>query len=156
MTVPGMNLSELIRATKGDRSYDKLEEAAGGKPTAARWQQLATAAQRNFPDPPTIQGMAKALGVAEKVVVLAAARTLGLDATERESQLVALLPPGADHLSLAQIDAVRHVIRVMAEPVSAQTERAEQSAQTTREVESSLGRSGPLPTQSEKSITGET
>ncbi|RRQ26270.1 hypothetical protein DK926_18660 [Rhodococcus sp. Eu-32] len=71
-------LSELIADRKGTRSYERLSQDCGGTPTAKRLHQLATKQQRNFPDPPTIRGLALGLGVSVTDVVMAAARALGL------------------------------------------------------------------------------
>lgn len=116
---PAMDLMELIRATKGDRSYADLERAGGGSPSAKRWQQLATKPQANFPDPPTIRAMARALGVSESSVIVAAGRSLGLTLDAPEGPLVDLLPPGAKKLTHHQVSAVLAVIRAMLEPADA-------------------------------------
>lgn len=104
------DLASLIKARKGDRSYDQLERDAGGKPTAARWQQLAMKPQRNFPDPETIHGISRALRVTETEVVMAAARTLGIPV--REDSHGSLSTAG---LSQDQVHIVRMVIAALAD-----------------------------------------
>lgn len=112
-----MNLAALIRATKGDRSYEDLARLSKGQPGAKRWQQLATQPQKNFPDPPTIRGMARALGVEEVRVIIASAATLGLEVTTaQESHLVSLLPPGLGRLTNVQVTAIRSVVLAMLNP----------------------------------------
>ena len=128
-TLPGMTLQELIAACKGDRSYDALETAAGGSPTSKRWQQMATKADKNFPDPPTIRGIARALSVTETVVVLAAARSLGLTVSLADaSRLAELLPPSAARLTPMQVAAVRQVVKAMVEPMDIAAEDADADA----------------------------
>lgn len=111
-----MNLSELVEATKGDRSYEDLAKQSGGSPGRQRWQQLATQPQKNFPDPPTIRSVAKVLDVSEERVVLAAAESLGLTTVREQSTVAALLPPSADRLTDKQIFAVVSVVRAMIDP----------------------------------------
>jgi hypothetical protein len=108
-----MNLAELIRTGKGDRSYEQLARDCGGRPTAARIHQIATGQARSFPDPPTIRGLARGLRVTEATVVLAAAEALGLDARLSGSRLETLLPAGIDNLTDEQVNAVLAVINTM-------------------------------------------
>lgn len=107
---------ELIRRTRGDRSYATLEADSGGSPGRQRWQQIATSPQQNFPDPTTIRTMARVLGVPETTVVLAAARSAGLDVSQPGGPLAELLPPGSTRLTERQMAAVLTVIRAMIEP----------------------------------------
>lgn len=128
-TLPGMTLQELIAACKGDRSYDQLEAAGGGSPSSKRWQQIATKVDRNFPDPPTIRAIARALAVTETTVVLAAARSLGLTIPVADAnRLAELLPPSAARLTPMQVAAVRQVVRAMVEPVDRAAEDADADA----------------------------
>lgn len=113
-----MNLAELIRIAKGDRSYDQLARDSGGRPTSARLQQIATTNPlKNFPDPPTIRGLAAGLRVTQASVVLAAAESLGLDARVSASRLAALLPAGVDDLTDSQIGAILGIIQAMLQSV---------------------------------------
>lgn len=111
-----MDLKELIRRTRGDRSYATLEADSGGSPGAQRWQQIATMQQRNFPDPATIRTMARVLGVPETTVVLAAARSAGLDIHQPGGPLAELLPPASHTLTERQLAAILAVIRAMLDP----------------------------------------
>lgn len=110
-----MNLAELIRTTKGDRSYDDLARAAGGTPGRQRWAQLATKGRplKNFPDPTTIETLATVLGVSQRKVILAAAESLGLDVSSPGDRLVDLLPPGLDELDEDERGALLTVARVL-------------------------------------------
>lgn len=105
-----MNLNELIAATKGDRSYADLAALAKQDPGSKRWQQLATQRIKNFPDPPTILGMSRALGVSPLTVIHAAAESLGFEVRRDQSRLATLLPPAADALGDTQIAAVRQMV----------------------------------------------
>lgn len=113
----GMDLAELIRRTKGDRSYEQLADAAPESPARQRWQQMGSASSaRALPAPRTVRAMASVLGVSERVVVLAAARSAGLDVDSEAGSLGTLLPPSAKQLSETQVAAVLAVIRAMLEP----------------------------------------
>lgn len=106
-----MNLSELIRHHKGDRSFDDLAKAGGGVVTSQRLQQMATTRPAEFPKPKGIRAIAKALGVREWVVVMAASESLGLDVARQVPRLAEVLPAAATELDDEQIAAITHVIR---------------------------------------------
>lgn len=107
-----MNLGELIRRNKGDRSYDTLARDCGNRPTSQRIQQIASSRRlTNFPDPESIRGLAKGLGVTEAAVVHAAAISVGLRVEEPASRLASLIPVDADRTSDRFQDAVLGVIR---------------------------------------------
>lgn len=73
-------LADLITEHKGDRSYADLSRLTGGAVTRGRWQQLATVrTQTQFPEPRTIRGVAEALRLTHLEVILAAARSVGLE-----------------------------------------------------------------------------
>lgn len=74
-----MNLGELILSRKGSRSYERLARDCGGDLTATRLHQLATAHMRRFPGPDMMTNLARGLSVSPREVVLAAARTVGMD-----------------------------------------------------------------------------
>lgn len=116
-----MDLSELINNAKGDRSLRDLARASQKTDhplSAATWHQLASpgVSRRNFPDPPTIRTIAATLGVPQRVVILAAAESLGLDVTETTSPLASLLPAGARQLTDRQTLAVLAVIQSFLDP----------------------------------------
>lgn len=77
-------LAELILATKdrNEYSYESLAKACGGVPGAGRLHQLATKEQKTFPDPETINGLARGCKVAPLEVIKAAARSLSLSVSD--------------------------------------------------------------------------
>lgn len=105
-----MDLAQLIAATKGDRTYAELADRAGGDPGRQRWHQLATKPIKNFPDPPTILGLSRALSISPHAVIRACAESLGFDRPDEQPRLVTLLPPAVDFLSDRQVDLVRALV----------------------------------------------
>ncbi|WP_032402444.1 hypothetical protein [Rhodococcoides fascians] len=103
-------LGELIADRKGTRSYERLSTACGGTPTAKRLHQLATKPQRNFPDPPTIKGLAQGLGVSVTDVVMAAARMVGLSVGVGNDPH-SLTLPNAGELPASAREAIESVTR---------------------------------------------
>lgn len=110
-----MDLAELILANKGERSYETLSRACGGVPTAGRLQQIAGRGRSlaNFPDPPSIRGLARGLGVTELAVVVAAAQTLGLDVDRALPRLVQMLPAGVEFLDEHEVNVVLTMIQTL-------------------------------------------
>lgn len=106
-----MNLNELFLTHKGTRSYDDLERACGRELTSQRLQQIATTPPKEFPKAKNIKAIARALGISEAVVVLAAAESLGLDVSRELPRLVQVLPSTASDLSDEEVAALAHVIR---------------------------------------------
>lgn len=113
-----MDLQTLIIERKGRRSYEDLARAAGGNPTAARLQQIATnpAPMRSFPSLDTLRALHRALRVPLRTVVEAAAESCGLDISGPRSRLEQWLPGDLDRLTPAQVDAVLAVIAAMLDP----------------------------------------
>lgn len=72
------DLADLIGQTKGDRSYAKLAQESGDVVIRQRWYQLATSPLKEFPEPPTIEAIARGLGVSVTDVVIACSRSVGL------------------------------------------------------------------------------
>lgn len=110
----GPTLSQLIRARMAERgwSYSDLEQESAQALSRGRWQQLGSGAeQRKFPDPASLTVIASVLQVDITTVVLAAARTLGLDAHMEGSDLANLLPAGTERLSEPIRDAILTLIR---------------------------------------------
>lgn len=130
------NLQELISLRKGDRSYEQLSKACGGYPGGPRIHQLATTEIKGFPDPSTIRGLAKGLGVTEMTVVLAAAESLGLDIQMPGGDgWAALLPAGTTKIPSYFRDAILTVVHSAIQVVEdaesrAATQPAEQSTPT--------------------------
>lgn len=110
-------ISALIEGyrTRTGASYEKIAEAAG-----TTKQTIHNAAHRRlkeWPEPTTLAGMAKALGHDITTIVLGYARELGLDVTREISGLAALLPPGATQLTARQQGAILSVVGAMLSPV---------------------------------------
>lgn len=107
-----VDLKALIASHKGRRSYERLSLDCGGTPTAARLHQLATIPQKNFPDPDTIAGLARGLGVPVTEVVMCAARSLGLRVSSGYDP-DALVLADAGLLSNSARDAITTLVREM-------------------------------------------
>ena len=77
-------LADLILETKARNgySYESFAKACGGVPGAGRLHQLATKEQKTFPDPETINGLARGCKVSPMEVITAAARSLGLNVSD--------------------------------------------------------------------------
>jgi transcriptional regulator with XRE-family HTH domain len=118
-------LSELIQERRQLRgfSYADLENRAGAVITRQRWQQLGTGVRiKEFPEPATIEAMATALDVDVAVIVLSAARSIGLDVKRgAQSDLAAMLPHSAKDLSVVQRDAIVTLVRSITEPENVDT-----------------------------------
>lgn len=114
LSVP--TLADLIQARKAARGWSYREIAARGNDviSAQRWQQLGTGVRlKEFPEPTTVAAMADALEVDVAAVLLATAKSLGLDVQRRQSELAAMLPSTAERLTPEQRDAVLAVVRAM-------------------------------------------
>jgi len=107
------NLRRLVLDLKGDRTYERLSRDCGGVPTAARLQQIATTSRpRTFPDPPTVRGLSRGLGVTVTDVILAAAAGLGLPVASVSDPSSVLLA-GVGDLPKPTRDALLSVAREM-------------------------------------------
>ena len=124
-------LDQLISERKNLRgfSYTDLENRAGSTISRQRWQQLGSGVRiKEFPEPVTIEAMADALDVDVAEVVLAAARSIGLDIKRgAHSDLAARLPSTSDRLTVVQRDAIVSLVRSITEESS----HAEQPATPT-------------------------
>ena len=109
-----MPLHALIRAAMAERgwSYSDLERASGRALTRGRWQQLGSGVvQRKFPDPSSLSVISEVLEVDITTVVLAAARSVGLDVRTRGTDLAHLLPALTERLSGRMRDAILTLVR---------------------------------------------
>ena len=108
-----MNLAELIRTTKGDRTYDQLSHDCGREPTSQRLQQMAAGKPvREFPKVSTIRNLAVGLGVSQQTVILAVAESAGLD-VRPVSGIAALIPPSDVELSDREVATILQVVRTV-------------------------------------------
>jgi hypothetical protein len=132
-----VNLSELIDTHRGGRSYAELTRDGGGTPSAERIRQLLHQPMKNFPDPPSVRGLAKALKVSQTVVVLAAAESLGLDVRTGSPRLVELLPADTRDLTERQAAAIAHLVHTIVD---------EQQGAGDGDEAASMNQPGPEPT----------
>lgn len=147
-----LTLQELIQARRDERgwSYADLEVRADHKITRGRWQQLATHVRmKAFPERDNIPIIAAVLEVDETTVVLAAAKSLGLDVRWRGPDLAQLMPAGTDQLSEAVRDAILAVIRATVSEAIARRVDDEASRPTVPSGPSVLewAKTGQVPTQ---------
>lgn len=97
-------LAELINTKRGDRTYAKLSRDCGGAPTDKRLQSMVSRPMKAFPDADTIKGLAIGLRVNAADVILASARSLGLNV--EASDTVGLNIPGAGALPDSAKEAI--------------------------------------------------
>lgn len=145
-------LDQLISEQKSLRgySYADLETRAKGVIRRQRWQQLGTGVRiKEFPEPATIEAMATALDVDVAVVVLAAARSIGLDVKRgAQSDLAARLPYSANRLSDVQRDAIVTLVRSITEvtdvlPTDSSTPAGAPSSEATHQkIDTAAGSGG--------------
>jgi hypothetical protein len=110
-----LNLSDLLLARKGSRSYERLSKDCGGFPTANRLQQIATKDISEFPTPDTIRGLSRGLGSTVTEVTLAAARSLGLSVHAGDPD--ALVLAGAGRLSADAQEVIFTIARQLLKTV---------------------------------------
>ncbi len=111
---PAPDLHDLVRTGMQARgwSYGDLVRASGGALTRGRWQQLGSGVpQRKFPDPASLTIIAQTLEVDITTVVLAAARSVGLDVSRHGAELAYLLPERTELLSQRMREAILTLIR---------------------------------------------
>jgi hypothetical protein len=78
-TNTGLNFQQLVLAHKKDDSYETISKRAGGTPKARALQSIVKDGFTRWPTTETIAGLSRALNVSQRELVLAAARTLGID-----------------------------------------------------------------------------
>lgn len=105
-----MTLEELILLAKGSQSYRDLAKRCDDRPSHQRLQQMATKGIQEFPDVEAINGMSKGFSVHPRVVINAAAESLGFEPT-RGTALVDMLPARADELSAEEVSIVVQLVR---------------------------------------------
>ena len=104
-------IADHITAT--GRSYRDLAHASGDRVKHQTFQELKTGPPKSWPkSAETIRGIAQALGVTERAVVLAFARSLGVDVAGG-SLFAQQLPPGVDDLSPKERKAAIEMLRVL-------------------------------------------
>lgn len=134
-------LAELITEQKRQRgfSYRDLEVRADSVITHQRWQQLGSGTRvKEFSEPPTIRAMARALDVDEALVVLAMAKSIGLDVEVggAQSELARMLPGSTRALTAEQRNAIVGMVRAMTQsPDESQPGRVDVDAGTAPGIE---------------------
>ncbi len=106
-------ISQLIAAQMDatGRSFRDLWRASGERVKHQTFQELRSAPPKSWPkNVETIRGMAAALDVTETAIVMAYARSLGVDVAG-ESVLAQQLPASAAQLTPAQRNAIVQLIR---------------------------------------------
>lgn len=132
------NLQQLITEQKrlSGYSYDEYANRSGHVISRQRWQQLATGQRiKEFSEPPTLQAMADALEVDITLVVLAMAKSLGLQVGTQQSDLALLMPPSARHLTPEQRDAIIRLVRVFTPPGERNGMESDPATRTSAEVD---------------------
>lgn len=76
---PGPNFQQLVLTHKQDDSYETISKRAGGVPKARALQSIVKDGFTRWPTAETFAGLSRALNVSQRELVLAAARTLGID-----------------------------------------------------------------------------
>lgn len=124
-----VTLQELVqmRMKQLGVGYAELARRTDGRPTRGRWQQLGTGVgMTQFPDADTIARVAGALEIDVTTVVLACARSVGLDVRRTGSELAHLIPAGTDRISERLRDAILAVVRAaVADSLSTDTDSNE-------------------------------
>jgi transcriptional regulator with XRE-family HTH domain len=105
-----VNLQQLIRVNRADRSFADLENESDL--SRQRWQQLEAGNFKGFPEPDTIREIATVLRLSIASVIHAAAETLNLPMPDRSGRLDQL-PDGIDDLPVPEWEALRTIVSTM-------------------------------------------
>ena len=108
-----MNLAELITEKRDGRSYAELSRDGGGTPSPQRWQQMVALEPKTFPESPAIRGMARALRVTERTIIMSAAEGLGFEVAQSESGFILGLPGGYEQLPPSDWSVIWSVIQAL-------------------------------------------
>ncbi|MFC7860729.1 hypothetical protein ACFQ9D_12165 [Arthrobacter koreensis] len=99
-------LEALLLNRKGDRTWDEVARDCGNVITGKRLQQMGGSKPiKNFPDPPTVKGLARGLNSTVTEILVACARSLGLRAEDPVAG--ALVLHGAASLPESSKDLLR-------------------------------------------------
>jgi len=120
-----VDLSELIAATRGERTQGDLAKDAGMSLQNMQQYVAGGYPKTNFPDAKTLAGLARACRVDVWTVIKATAETLGIRTGADESKLVALLPPESAYLTDEAIAAIRTLIITSGRPVMEAAQEAD-------------------------------
>lgn len=106
-------LTDLILAHKGDRSFEQLAEDCGGVPSAGRLHRMVTKPHYMMPNPATVRGLGRGLGVPHMTVVRAAASGLGLLLVAATPRVATLVSDEFDGLDDEVVQAVIQTVQNM-------------------------------------------
>lgn len=135
------DLGQLITERKRALGYTfrKLAELSGDTISHARWQQLATGVRLvEFPEPATLLAIATAIDVDVTMVVVAAAKTIGLPVRNTTSSFATLLPSTVDDMDPEMRDALLRVIRLASRRTNASQEQGQKAGGTTEQPEAAI------------------
>ncbi|GHG60347.1 hypothetical protein GCM10012320_34900 [Sinomonas cellulolyticus] len=120
------DLATLLGNVKAKKewSYEAMSRACGGAPSGKRLFQLITAPLKNFPDPETIQSLARGTGASITDIVMASARSLGLEVVDADPD--SLHVPGLSDVPTSMREAIIAVGRE-ASRLSGQAHHAQDS-----------------------------
>ena len=135
------DLAQLITERKREMgwSYRKLAAQSGGVITWSRWQQLATGVRVvEFPEPETLMAIARGLDVDVTLVVMAAAKSIGLPVRSAASTFAALLPTTVDDIDPDMQDALLRVIRLASRRTDASQKQGTEKGSTSQQSEAAI------------------
>ena len=124
MTTKRTTIGELVIILKGNRSFEELSADCGGIPTSGRLQQISTKTQSTFPNPDTIKGMARGLGITPIRIIAAWGQDLGLWDKDVLNMNSLPVPQGADRFTPSQVSALSAVMREFERSNTAEKQRA--------------------------------
>lgn len=109
-----LDLPGLIRAHISDRSVVQLARDCGGTISPPRLHQMLKQPMRAFPDPDTIRGLARGLGVSVSDVIDACAGSLGLHTSHDDLVIPGggNLPPSSREVLLRVADELRRLSKL--------------------------------------------
>ena len=122
--LPAGGIQRLLLDRKGDRSFERLSKDCGGRPGAAALQKMSSNELKGFPDVDTVRGLSRGLNVPVRDVLLACARSVGLDIASDADQVLPIV--GGKNLTPEHQDLVLSVARTlldMEDQLSAQSHR---------------------------------
>jgi hypothetical protein len=82
-----LNFQQLVLQHKGNKSYAQVSAAAGGTPSTKALQAIVKYGFKRLPDADTLTGVSRAFGINTRELLLAAARTIGLDVDDADTNL---------------------------------------------------------------------
>ena len=109
-------IAELIssyRDRTGTPSYEVMSRKVRGEITQGRLHQLHTSKPKSFAEARTMEVLAELLEVPVATIVLAYAASLGIPVKDSSPELARTLPPGTEHLTVEDRDAIRAVTRAL-------------------------------------------